>query len=236
MESLKKEFRELLMEFDKIGLLDEFTVIGSWAKEIYMENLPIKSSIIKTLDIDFALNNPKSPFTTSLNNLLLMMEYKPALTIHSKSVTYFPSSENRELNIDFLCSYSRKITEPTNIPGLNIVVTPLKYQDILIKNSVSFPYMGLTVKVPKPEIWTIHKISISQQRQGTKDQKLNKSMADLDSTRDLIDYFGLDKLNQFAEENFKGKFLNYYSEGIEKLKEMGLGIEQELDHGFDFSM
>jgi len=233
MKKLQEEFFLLLKSFEESKILDKFIVIGSWAKEIYMENIPIRRSIIKTLDIDFTLIDPKGKYRTSVNNLLKVHEYKPEFTIHSKSITYFPSSELNKLKIDFLCPYTRKITEPTNISGLDIVVTPLKYQDILVNNIIELPYKGLTIRVPSPEIWTIHKISISQQRAGDRLQRISKEQSDLESTKEMVEYFGFGKLESIAEERFKGKFLKYYKEGMEKLKSREIDLEIDFDNGIE---
>lgn len=227
MKKLQEEFFILLKSFDEVKILDKFIVIGSWAKEIYMENFQIRRSIIKTLDIDFSLIDPKGFYKISVNDLLNKHEYKPELTIHSKSITYFPASESNKLKIDFLCSFTRKITEPTNISGLDIVVTPLKYQDILIDNIVELPYKGLTIRVPSPEIWTIHKISISQQRVGDRLHRIAKEKSDLESTKEMIDFFGSGKLDSIAEKKFKGKFLKFYKEGMGKLKSREIDLDND---------
>ena len=229
MDKLQEEFLLLLKNFDRAKILDKFIVIGSWAKEIFMKNFPIRRSIIKTLDIDFSLINPKAFYHTSVNELLITYQYKPELTIHSKSITYFPATESNNLKIDFLCPYSRKITGPTNISGLDIVVTPLKYQDILVDNIVELPYRGLTVKVPSPEIWTIHKISISQQRIGHRLHRIAKEKSDLESTKEMIDFFGSGTLDSIAEERFKGRFLKFYEEGMQKLKSSEIDPDGDLN-------
>ena len=38
MDKLQEEFLLLLKSFDRAKILDKFIVIGSWAKEIFMEN------------------------------------------------------------------------------------------------------------------------------------------------------------------------------------------------------
>ena len=234
MKELQDEFFLLLKSFEESKILDKFIVIGSWAKEIYMENIPIRRTLIKTLDIDFTLINPKGQYSVSVNDLLRVHEYKPELTIHSKSITYFPASESKKLKIDFLCPFTRNVTEPTNISGLNIVVTPLKYQDILVNNTILLPYKGMSVKVPSPEIWTIHKMAISQLRQGDRLHRLMKSRADLVSTRELVEHFSEEKLNAIVEERFLGKFLKLYQDGMEEFKDMELDMEKDLETGMEF--
>ncbi len=147
MEKLQEEFHLLLKSFDQAKILDKFIIIGSWAKEIYMENFPIRRSMIKTLDIDFSLIDPKGFYQISVNDLLKVHEYKPELTIHSKSITYFPATESNKLKIDF---------------------------------------------------------------------------------------FGSGKLDSIAEERFKGKFLNFYKEGREKLKSREIDLDSDLNHGMEF--
>ena len=43
----------------------------------------------------------------------------------------------------------------------------------------------------------------------------------------MIDFFGFDKLNSIAEEKFKGKFLKFYRQGMEKLKSREIDLDSE---------
>lgn len=234
MNNRKEEFFSLIKDFEKHGVLKNFIIIGSWAKVIYMENYPIKKALLNTVDIDFTLIDPKGSFEVSVNRILIKNEYRPEHTVFSKSITYFPDSENKQLKIDFLCPFKRNVLEPKNVKGLNIIVTPLTYQDILVNNSIELPYLGISIKVPSPEVWAIHKIAISRLRKGSSINENMKAKKDLVDTEALVDYFGRKVLDNYAEENFSGKFLKLYKLGMKKFSEPEYINENELDKGMEF--
>jgi hypothetical protein len=82
----------------------------------------------------------------------------------------------------------------------------------LLQNTETLKYKGISVTVPKPEYWAIHKIAISQLRKG-ENSKL-KMMKDLTGARVIVNFIGESKILIISKQ-FKGKFLKLFQKGWE---------------------
>ena len=49
----------------------------------------------------------------------------------------------------------------------------LRYMDILLNNSTSVDYLGMSLTVPFPEAYVIHKMVINNQRKGKQEKDRN---------------------------------------------------------------
>jgi hypothetical protein len=92
-----------------------------------------------------------------------------------------------------------------------IVVVPLPFQKILIENSMILIYREISVRVPRPEIWAVQKIAISQLRTG-KDRKL-KMIKDLEGAGIVIQSIG-EKAVIIEAQKFSGKFASLFKKGF----------------------
>jgi len=220
MFEFEKEFLGLLKEFRKNGALEYLVLIGSWCLPVYREHYPIARFTFTTSDIDFSVQRPRNfrsgpgiPLQESLRKL----GYVPKAGLLSVSEKYIPApeAEDNSLSVEFLCEPGRDVVKPLRLPGLGIVVSPLSYQKILLENAVSLDYRGVSVKVPRPAVWAVHKIAVSQLREG-KDHEL-KMIKDLDNAMVVLKWLGKDKLLLEAG-HIKGKFRKLFQKGFQLLE------------------
>lgn len=221
MFGFEKEFAVLLKEFHKNGALEHLVLIGSWCLPVYREHYPIARISFTTSDIDFSVQRPrdfKSGHGIPLHGLLIQLGYVPKAGILSKAEKYIPApdAEGKSLSIEFLCEPGRGMVDPERLTGLGIVVSPLSYQKALLDNGVTLKYHGVLVKVPRPGVWAVHKIAVSQLRVG-KDHEL-KMIKDLENAMVVLKWLGKDRILLEAGQ-FKGKFLKLFQKGIRLLEE-----------------
>ncbi len=220
MLEFEKEFAHLLKEFHKNGASEHLVLIGSWCLPVYREHYPIARVPFTTSDIDFSVQHPgalKSGPFIPLHELLIMLGYVPKAGILSRAERYIPAphAEGTSLSIEFLCEPGRGVEDPLRLPGLGVVVNPLPYQKILLDNVVILNYCGIPVRVPRPAVWAVHKIAVSQLREG-KDREL-KMIKDLENAMIVLNWLGKDKLLLEAGL-FKGKFRKLFQKGLQRME------------------
>jgi len=220
MFGFEREFAGLLREFHKNGALEHLVLIGSWCLPVYREHYPIARVPFTTSDIDFSVQRPralKSGPCIPLHELLITLGYVPKAGILSRAEKYIPApdTEGTSLSIEFLCEPGRGVVDPLRLPGLGVVVNPLPYQKILLDNVVILNYRGVPVKVPRPAVWTVHKIAVSQLREG-KDREL-KMIKDLENAMIVLKWLGKDKL-MLEAGLFKGKFMKLFQKGLQHME------------------
>lgn len=219
MFEFEKEFSCLLKEFQENGVLEHLVLIGSWCLPVYREHYPIARFTFTTSDIDFSIRRPrdfrKSP-GIPLQELLIKLGYVPKAGLLSKAEKYIPApdAEGNSLSVEFLCAPGRDMVDPLRLPGLGIVVTPLSFQKVLLDNVITLDYRGIPVKVPRPAVWAVHKIAVSQLREG-KDREL-KMIKDLENAMVVLKWVGKDKI---VHEGglIKGKFRRLFQKGFQLL-------------------
>jgi len=112
--------------------------------------------------------------------------------------------------LNFCVSLAALSKAPYRVKGLDIIITPLRYQRILHENAIGLIYKGIHVTVPKPVFWAAHKIAMSQLRSG--EQSELKMMKDLDGARIIVNFLGREEVIQ-AAQSYKGKFLRLFQKG-----------------------
>jgi len=221
MFEFEKEFLGLLKEFKQKGALEHLVLIGSWCLPVYREHYPIPRFAFTTSDVDFSINRPRNLRQSSgiaLQESLTKLGYVPKSGILSKAEKYIPApdSEANSLSIEFLCEPGRNALEPYLLPGLGIVANPVPYQKNLLESRMTLTYKKISVQLPRPDVWAIHKIAISQLRKG-KDHGL-KMIKDMDNALVILNWLGKEKILLEAD-NFKGKFKKLFLKGFQIMEE-----------------
>lgn len=221
MFEFEKEFYSIIKGFHRNGELDHFVLVGSWCLLVYRNHYPISQFTFNTSDVDFSIYRPQDlqkKASVSIHELLLKMGYVPKFSVIDNAEKFIPAplSPLNNLNIEFLCEPGRHIQEPFRLTHLGITTTPLKYQKILLENSIRLTFRGLPIKVPSPIVWAIHKIAISQCRKG-KDAKL-KQIKDLEGALVIVKWLGKESI-MMESKRFKGKFLRLFQKGWQILQD-----------------
>ncbi|MCD6384336.1 hypothetical protein J7M23_01025 [Candidatus Sumerlaeota bacterium] len=155
---------EVLRRFARKGILNHIILIGSGCIPFYKEyfqgvkHLPT----LRTRDIDFLVPAPsKLRLKVDIPELLKDL----AFVVGFKAPEGFIRLEHPELIIDFLVPEKGKgLNKPFPLPQLGINAQPLRFLNLLSKNTIQFKTEGFTLKLPHPANFALHKLLISSRR------------------------------------------------------------------------
>ena len=166
MEEKYELLSSVLKELQAKGVLDGLVVVGSWCQYYYrvlFDNAP-EIPLLRTLDIDFLVPNP-SRFKTNVDvsQLLNHLGFDNDFDYNTGLVKYV----HPDLEIQFLTpALGRAKATPYEIKQLNINAEGLTYMKMLQDYKFSMTHKGITVWLPQPEAYTLHKILISFKRKN----------------------------------------------------------------------
>jgi hypothetical protein len=173
----KKQYElclEILRRFHKIGILDNFILIGSWAvyfyKEYFSDRPYIDLITIKTRDIDFLIDNPSK--IRKKINIPEFLKDLGFVTIFKGSQGYI-KLDHPDLILEFLVpEKGRGVNKPYPLPKLGINATTLRFLSFLSSNTLRVKVEDFYVTLPHPANFALHKLIIFQRR--PKEEKATK--------------------------------------------------------------
>jgi len=154
----------VLKELQAKDVLDGLVIVGSWCQYYYrilFDNAP-EIPLLRTLDIDFLVPNP-SKFKTKMDvsELLNLLGFDSDFDYNTGLVKYV----HPDLEIQFLTpALGRAKNTPYEIKQLNINAEGLTYMRMLQDYKFSMTHNGVTIWLPEPEAYTLHKVLISSKR------------------------------------------------------------------------
>ncbi len=173
---------EILKRLDKEGVLDHFTLVGSWCVYFYRDYFKSRAyvSTIWTRDLDIAVPRPVR-LEKKLNMVKLFEEY--GFIPEYKGEHGYLRLNHPELIVEFLVNEKGKGMEgPFKIPELNINAQPLRYIEYLIISSIRLKSRNLWLRLPHPAAYALHKFLIMDRRRNKE-----KSEKDLESAKRVFD-------------------------------------------------
>ncbi len=163
---------EVLRRFSKEGLLNKMILIGSWCLIFYEDFFAglNYTPTIRTRDIDLLVSlPPKIKTEIDVPELLADLGFIPDF-IGSKG---YMRLNHPELIVELLVpERGRGTDKPYPLPGLKMNAQPLRYLDFLATNTILVKYGDMTIKVPHPAAFALHKLIIFKRR--TKKDKAEK--------------------------------------------------------------
>mgnify|MGYP001606987999 CR=1 FL=1 len=154
--------RRILAVFERHGLWDEgVELIGSWCFYLYQRHLGVKAYPFKTQDIDFLLPYPyrghaKVDLIDELKRLGFRHDFRPDGSIYLW---------NAELRIEFVIpERGRGRDKAVEIKPLALKAMPLRFVDMLLRHPISVTEGGITVSVPDPAAFCLHKLLVANRR------------------------------------------------------------------------
>ena len=183
MEEKYELLAAVLKELQAKGVLDGLVIVGSWCQYYYrilFDNAP-EIPLLRTSDIDFLVPNP-SKFTTNVDVSALLNQL--GFDNDFDHMTGLVKYVHPDLEIQFLTPASGRAKDtPCEIKQLNINAGSLTYMKMLQDYKFSLSHKGLTLWLPEPEAYTLHKILISIKRKDPakkeKDLMAAKSIGEL---------------------------------------------------------
>lgn len=213
MEKQKYElFDTVLKRFHKAGILDNFILIGSWCLYFY-KNKVLGSSFtyaLRTRDIDILVPTPsklnkKVDIPDLLEDLGFIVE-------HSLSKGYIRLG-HLDLILEFLVPEKGRGTDkPIVLPQLGINAQALRYLDFLVDHVIKVKVDDMTIKMPHPIAFALHKLLILKKR------KTDKAEKDIEQSLSLLDHYIWIKQTDEIVRIFKTMHRKWQKKVIESLK------------------
>lgn len=157
-------FQKILKVFAGLGLwADGIELIGSWSFLLYQRHLGVRPLPLRTQDVDFLLPWPyPTARIVDLAAALGELEFSQHTT--TTGTTYFA---HPDLKIEFLVPERGKGgLDSRLVKPLGVNAIPLRFLDMLLKDSITIKESGIEVRVPKPLNYCMHKLIIAQRRLG----------------------------------------------------------------------
>lgn len=164
MEEKYELLSAVLKELQAKGILEGMVIVGSWCQYYYrilFKNAP-EIPLLRTLDVDFLVPNPaRFKRKVDVSELLNSLGFDSDFDYSTGLVKYV----HPDLEIQFLTPElgSAKDT-PYEIKKLNINAEGLTYMKMLQDYKFSMTHNGITIWLPEPEAYILHKILISPKR------------------------------------------------------------------------
>jgi len=165
----------ILKDLQDADVLKHVVLVGSWCQEFYRHQFEnsFEIPVTRTMDADILVpRRLKLEHPVNLHELFS----KRGFVIKTRSNTGFAKFIHRELTFEFLTDAGAKPDE-THYPikDLNIVAQELHFMGIPLAYSMIVQYKDLTLRIPEPEAFALHKLIVSQRR--LKPEKREKDIA-----------------------------------------------------------
>jgi hypothetical protein len=166
MEEKIRFVDRILKALNEEGLLEHFLVVGSWCVYFYkhMFKDALNAPLWKTTDIEFDTSflkkaSKKVDITRFLRGFGFLVKY------HGEDG--YTTYEHPDLIVEFLVpQVGDGRTNPYKIPGFGFNPQPMRFLSLLEEEIIMVDYNGLTIRVPHPVNYAIHKLIISAERKN----------------------------------------------------------------------
>jgi len=166
----KENFVETLTILDGLNLLDHVILIGSWAEYLYEQCSVIDGfiSTTKTMDIDFLVRNIRKP-RERVNLVDAFQEKGYELSFrHTGVVTLIKDG----FEVEFLAKQIGKPEPVVDSPNFGKLET-LGHMSIIDANTRTVVYQGVSVIIPHPAAFVLHKMIINKDRKVKQEKDAN---------------------------------------------------------------
>jgi hypothetical protein len=194
----------ILKDLQDAGVLKHVVLVGSWCQEFYRHHFDNSFEIpaTRTMDADILI-----PRRLKLSHPVDVHEIfrKRGFVTQMHYDSGFAKFIHRELTFEFLTDAGAKAEEKQHpIKDLNIVAQELHFMNIPLAHHMTVQYREVTLTIPEPEAFALHKLIVSQRRR--KPEKRDKDIA---TARGMFQFFkGKDqhvkRLHQLINDMPKG--------------------------------
>lgn len=187
-ENKYKDFWAFLKLLSDNDLLKYVVVVGSWAEYLYEQAGVLQSfqANLRTLDVDFLVSNMRRPDPpVSVTALAREAGYViDSDILLGTTKIYTPGF----MEIEFLILQRGAGDMPVLKTNLGVNAQALRHMSMLTSDSISVNMFGMSITVPSPEAYAIHKLVINRQRGG-------KAEKDQEALKNIIPHLNFDKMN-----------------------------------------
>lgn len=163
---------EVLRRLDKAGVLKHIVLVGSWCMLFYKSYFASAkyAPILKTRDVDLLIPQPSAIRTkTDVAELLKDLGFVVGFT----GAQGYIRLEHPELIVEFLVpEKGRPSDKPYPVPQLGVNAQALRFLELLARDTITAKVKDLSVTLPHPAHFALHKLLILQRR--GKPEKIQK--------------------------------------------------------------
>ena len=158
---------EVLRRMQKEGLLDKTLLVGSWCLLFYKDYFNGCSllPIIRTRDLEFLFPVP-FVFNHSVDMYELLRDL--GFVLDYKGEQGYIIFQHPHLILEFLVpARGRESSQPFKIDQLGINAQALRFMDMLARSPIQMPFNDVTVRLPHPVDFALHKLLIAGRRKDS---------------------------------------------------------------------
>ncbi|MHC4462165.1 MAG: GSU2403 family nucleotidyltransferase fold protein [Planctomycetota bacterium] len=168
---------EVLRRLDKAGVLKNVVLVGSWCTLFYKDFFGRTKYMVslKTRDVDLLVPRPAAiKAKADVAELLKDLGFVVGFT-GSKG---YIRLEHPQLIVEFLVpERSRGSDKPYSLSQLGLNAQPLRFLDFLAQNTITTKVGAITVTLPHPANFALHKLLILTRRPAPEKQMKDKEAA-----------------------------------------------------------
>lgn len=168
---------EVLRRLDRSGVLKNIVLVGSWCTLFYKDYLGDADYLVvlKTRDMDLLIPHPAALRTkTDVAELLKDIGFVVGFTGSQGYIRL----EHPELIVEFLVPEKGRATnKPYKLPQLGLNAQPLRFLEFLAQNTITADAENITVTLPHPANFALHKLLVMGRRQIPEKQAKDKQAA-----------------------------------------------------------
>ncbi len=165
----------VLQRFSEAGVLDQCMLIGSWCLHFYRFEFANTDLLpaLRTMDVDFLIPHPGMiKKSVDVPELLKEEGFIEIMNFSNGLVCY----QHPELLVEFLApELGRGYHKPRDIRPWQIQAQEIRYLNFLTAYPKKIHYKNMSVCVPEPGVFALHKLIVSSRR--TKEDKRKKDLA-----------------------------------------------------------
>ena len=212
--------------FDDNGYSEHLILIGSWAEYMYMATglLPDYEAIIRTVDIDFLVKNLRKP-NPAVN--IAMLAREEGYYVEEDRLTGVTKLLGKDgLEIEFLIAQKGKGDIQALKTNLGVTAQALRHLEILRANTVKVKHFDITINLPVPEAFVLHKMIIN----GERKQKIEKDQMVINKMYKCLDMNNFNTLFETLTKKEKKIAKAYIDTIITPLLEKEKNIEKAKEN------
>ena len=192
MEKEHDLFFTILIRLDKEEVLQDIILIGGWCPLVYKEYFgnPVEISMQRTADLDLLVPNPpRIHKDVDVSLILEELGFDRKVSLLDGYEKYV----HPDLEVEFQTpERGRGKGKPYRIDKLHINAQGLRYLDLIQSHTMKASYSGISINVPEPTAYVLHKFIVSDRR-----KKPFKQEKDIETARQLGEYL----LDQESQRN-----------------------------------
>ncbi len=168
---------EVLHRLDKTGILKHLVLVGSWCTIFYKDFFSDKKYMtsLTTRDMDLLIPQPKSiQEKVDVAELLKDLGFVTGFTGSQGYIRL----EHPELIVEFLVPEKDKgSNKPYPLPQLGLNAQALRFLDFLCKDTIKCKLGSITITLPHPANFALHKLLIMSRRPKAEKKAKDKDAA-----------------------------------------------------------